>query len=99
MKEKPYRIVKEGVILNIKVIPRAHKNEIVKVLDDEIKLKIHAPPVEGKANAEIVKFLASIFKIPKNDVEIIKGISSSRKSILFHRIDKENVDAILSGKK
>ena len=49
--------------LKIKVIPNAKKNEIVENSDNFMRIKISAPPVNGKANKELIKFLAKHFNI------------------------------------
>ncbi len=74
---------KEGVTLEIKVIPRANRSEIVGILDERLKIKVKSPPVDGKANKEIIKFFSSFLGIPKKDIEILRGTSSSHKTIIF----------------
>ncbi len=91
---KLYRTVKDGVLLNVKVIPRASRSEIVEVLEHEIKMKIKSPPVKGAANKEIISFFSSLLDIPKRDIEIIKGTTSSHKSILFRGKEKDILDKL-----
>ena len=60
--------------LRIKIYPSASKNEIKDIMDDEtLKIGISAPPVKGKANQELIKFLAREFAVSKNNVKIISG--------------------------
>ena len=67
--------------LALKVTPGAKRNEVLGWEDDYpqvgrvLKLKIAAPPVEGKANKEIVLFLAKTLGIPKSAVELVHGTS------------------------
>ena len=56
---------KDGLVFNIKITPNASKNEIIKS-NDEIKLRITAQPIDGKANKAVVEYLSKNFKIPKN---------------------------------
>ncbi len=91
---KLYRKVNDGVVLNVKIIPRALRNEIVGILEKELKVKIKSPPVKGAANKEIIEFFSQILGIPKRDIEIIKGITSSHKSILFRGNEKEIIDRL-----
>lgn len=81
MNEK-IKINKEGTLLQIKVIANASKNELEE-LDEFFKLRIKAPAVDNKANQEIVKFLSDYFNVKKNNVEIIHGSKSSRKTVLI----------------
>jgi uncharacterized protein (TIGR00251 family) len=71
----------EDLVLNIRVIPRASKSEIVGVFDGVLKVRIAAPPVDGAANSELVKVLAKAFAVPKNDVHIVGGETSKNKRI------------------
>jgi uncharacterized protein (TIGR00251 family) len=65
---------KKGVALPVRVIPRASRNEIVEILSDQtVKIRLTAPPVEGKANEELIKFLSKILDIPKSRFEIVAG--------------------------
>ncbi len=76
------RETKEGVLLDIEVQPNAKKNEIVKVDEwrNRLVIKIKAPPKNGKANKEIIKFFFEIFK---KKCKIVKGEKSSQKTILI----------------
>jgi len=61
------------ITLKIYLQPKSSKNEIVGPYRDGIKVKLTAPPIEGKANEALVKFLAKEFKIPPSSIEILKG--------------------------
>jgi uncharacterized protein (TIGR00251 family) len=71
----------EEVILKVYVQPKSSKNEMVGPYRDGIKVKVTAPPIEGKANEAIIKFLAKEFKISPSSVEILKGHNSREKII------------------
>jgi uncharacterized protein (TIGR00251 family) len=73
---------KDGfLILNLRVVPRASKDAIPGRLGDALKVRIQAPPVEGKANAYLVKFLSKHWKIPRRDIEILSGETGRNKRI------------------
>lgn len=73
-------IFKNNGLLNIKVITKSSKNEIF--LDNGvIKVKITEVPENGKANKAIINLFSKTFKIPKNKINIIKGLKSSNKTI------------------
>jgi len=74
-------VTKKELIINIKVEPRSSRSEIVGPYGDGIKVKLTSPPVDGKANKELVNLLAKELKIPKKDIEIISGQSSKNKVV------------------
>ena len=63
----------------IKVIPRASKNEVVKISEGEYKVKLTAPPVDGRANNMLLKILAEYFNVSKSSLQIIGGKSARTK--------------------
>ncbi len=71
----------DGIIFKIKVQPEAHKNEVVGVQGDALKVKINAPPVKGKANRALIDFLAKQLEVKKSDIEIMSGHTSKIKKI------------------
>jgi uncharacterized protein (TIGR00251 family) len=87
----------DGVLLSVKLQPRASKNEIGAPLGGEIKIKVTAPPVDAAANEALVKFLAEQLDCPRNKVELIRGQSSRHKTILIRGFKTENVLPELSG--
>lgn len=68
-------------ILLIKVVPNAHKTEIVGWEGDKLKVRVAAPPEKGEANQELIAFLSKQFKIPKSHIEIESGTSSRIKRV------------------
>lgn len=79
-----------GIIVNIKISPNAKRNEIIKD-GDNIKIKITAQPIDGKANKAVIEFLSKNFKIPKTSIKILKGETSKEKTILFSTSEEEKV--------
>lgn len=87
---------KDGrVLLKVYVQPRASRNEFVGLHGDAIKLAITAPPVDGKANAAVIKFLASFFHVRKMDLEIRHGLQSRRKSVLIAGLSGDEILAVV----
>ena len=72
--------------LKIKVEPRSSKSGIVGPYGDALKVKLTSPPVEGKANKELIEILAKGFSIAKKDVEIISGQSSKNKVVRLNGV-------------
>lgn len=77
--------------------PRAARDEIRGVHDGALKVAITAPPVEGEANAAIVAFLAKKLRVPKRDVEILRGAQSKTKQVRIVGLVSESVLQRLSG--
>jgi len=73
------------LMLNIRVQPRASSDGFAEILGDRIKLRITAPPVDGKANRHVIGYLAKTFMVAKADVCIISGESGRNKRIRIHR--------------
>ena len=67
------------MIFKVYLQPRSSTNEIVGPYRDGIKIKVTAPPVEGKANEALMRFLAKEFGVSLSDVEILKGHHSREK--------------------
>lgn len=69
--------------LEIKAVPNAPKSEVVGWLGDALKVKVHAPPEEGKANEELCSFLAETLVLPKRAVQLDRGASSRKKIVMI----------------
>ncbi len=73
---------KKGAALAIRVTPRASRNEISEIQSDgTVKIRLTAPPVEGKANEALVKFLAEVLDLPPSKIEIVAGSSGRDKLV------------------
>lgn len=84
--------------MNIRVVPRSSRSEIVGLHDGALKVRIAAPPVDGAANEELIKLLAKTFDVAKNNVEIISGKSSKTKRCRIIGVTSAQIDAVLKGK-
>jgi hypothetical protein len=71
----------DRLTIQIKVQPNASKSEIVEFADNVLKIKIQAPPVDGKANQQTVALLANALQVKKSDVEIVAGHKSKTKLV------------------
>ena len=87
---------KSGSYLKILVTPKSAKNQIVEVINNELKIKIAAPPEDGKANKELIKFLSKTLKIEKSKIEITKGQSSRHKTLLFIDLKDDDLKKLLA---
>ncbi len=69
------------VELAIRVQPGAKRTEVAGPLGDDLKVRVAAPPVDGKANAALVRFLASQLDVPVREVTVVRGESSRSKLV------------------
>ncbi len=76
-----------GVLLSIRVIPRAGKSAVDGVRDGALLVRLKAPPVEGAANDELVALLARTLDVPKRSVAIVSGARGRQKRIRVAGID------------
>ena len=76
-----YRWDGSDLLLNLRVQPRARRDELGEVLGNERKIRITAPPVEGKANAHLIGFLAKSFGVPNSRVTLLGGDQSRSKRL------------------
>lgn len=91
-----YLITKEGFVLKVVVVPGSSKNKIVGLHGDRLKIKIQAPPVDGKANLAIIDFLAKTLKIKKMSLSIVRGETSKSKDVLILEVTKEQLEGLLN---
>lgn len=94
MAKRDYRFTdgKTGAALTIRVIPRARRNEIVEILSDlTVKIRLIAPPVEGKANKALIKYLSEVLDIPSSKIEIVAGNTGRDKIVSILEADSDVV--------
>ncbi len=76
----------DSLILNLHVQPRASRTAFAGDFDDRIKLRTTAPPVDGKANREIITFLSKQFRTAKSNIRLLRGETSRHKQFAITRI-------------
>ncbi len=87
---------KDGVLLPIKVIPRASKHSIAGWENGELKIRLNAIPEKGEANQELIAFLAKIWKISKSSFSIDSGETSRHKKLLIRGLKSEKLIALIA---
>jgi len=70
-----------AVILNLHVQPGAKRTEVAGRHGDALKIRLAAPPVDGKANVELLRFLSDAFDVPLRNVTLVRGESSRQKIV------------------
>lgn len=96
------RATANGVTLAVRAQPGAKKAAISGIygegVEAQLKIAVHAPPVEGRANAALTEFLAETFSLPRSAIELISGESGRSKVFLLRGISLAQVNAVLSRK-
>ena len=90
------RALPDGVLLAVKLQPRASKNEIAPPLGDELKIKVTAPPVDAAANQALVELLVETLDCARNRIELVRGHKSRHKTIKLHGFTPEEVLQLIS---
>jgi uncharacterized protein (TIGR00251 family) len=73
----------KGIMLNVRVVPRAAKTEAAGMMGDELRIRLNAPPVDGKANKALLEFLADTLDLSRRQIELVAGEHDRRKRILI----------------
>ena len=82
--------------LRVWLQPRASRTEIAGWHGDLIKIRVAAPPVNGAANEELIRFLAEYLRLPKSSVTVVAGHSTRRKTIAIHGLSAEEIASRLT---
>lgn len=92
----PWQHTAQGMHLRVYLQPRAAHNRIVGSHGKSLKIALTAPPVEGAANAALLRFLASQLNISVSSVSLLKGEKSREKQVLIHTVNSEQITANLA---
>ena len=84
-----------AVVIEVHVIPRAGRSGVAGTRDGAWLVRLHAPPVEGAANEELIEVIAKALEVPKRAVAIVSGERSRRKSVRVSGIDSATAAARL----
>ena len=93
MDELSLQEVDNGVLVPIRVIPRARRTTIDGMHDGALRVRLNAPPVDGAANRALIDYLAGILACRKRDLELIRGARSRDKVV---RVDGMSITAVRS---
>jgi len=77
----PIEPTAQGIRLRLRIQPRASRTEVAGLHGDLLRVRLSAPPVDGEANAELVRFLADVLRVPVRAVEITAGHGSRQKTV------------------
>ena len=87
----------DGVRLSVHVQPGARRSELAGRHGDALKVRIAAPPVEGAANRELIRFLAEVLGVPRRRVLVVAGLGSHRKVVVLSGVSLEAARKGLAG--
>ncbi len=84
------------MIIDVQITANASRSEIVGWLGGRLKIKVKAPAVEGKANAELLRFLAERLEIRANQLRIVRGETARMKTIEIEGVDEAHFHSVIS---
>ena len=84
-------------VIAVKVVPRAAKDEIVGWLEGALKVRVQAPPEDGRANLALETLLAEALRLKKNAVTVVGGRSSARKRVAIAGLTRDEIVRRLGG--
>ncbi|MGZ3159955.1 MAG: DUF167 domain-containing protein [Burkholderiaceae bacterium] len=70
-----------GIRLAVQITPNAKKSEVIGLLEDVLKIRLQAQPIEGKANEALTRYIADMLAVPKSAVSITHGHTNKRKMV------------------
>jgi len=83
--------------LTVRVHPRARRSAVTGRLGDAWKLDLAAPPVEGKANEECVRFFAELAGVPRARVRIVTGAASRSRVVEIEGVGQDEIERLMGG--
>ena len=83
--------------IEIRLTPRASKNDIVGKEGKIYRIKVTSPPVAGKANKALIELISKRLGIPRRDIELVTGQRSRLKRLLIHGLSLSEIEAKLDG--
>jgi uncharacterized protein (TIGR00251 family) len=86
----------ESITLSTRIQPRASKNEITRMENGGLKIRLTAPPVDGAANEALVRFLADTLSVSRSQVEIVSGQTSRDKIVRISGVGKADAERLLN---
>ena len=84
-------------VIDVKVVPRAAKDEIVGWLEGALKIRVQAPPEDGRANRALEELLADALSLKKNAVTVAAGRASARKRVAIDGLTRDEILRRLGG--
>jgi uncharacterized protein (TIGR00251 family) len=86
-----------AITFNVRVVPRASRTEVVGEHDGALRVRVAAPPFEGAANEELMRFVAKSLNVAAREVEIVGGHTSKSKRLRVRGASRASVEALARG--
>lgn len=84
---------RQGAALTVRVIPKASRTEIADIMEDgTVRIRVTAPPTEGRANQALVDFLAQVLDVAPSDIEIVAGHNRRDKIVAIVGLTPQEVE-------
>ncbi|HOW28147.1 MAG TPA: DUF167 domain-containing protein [Elusimicrobiota bacterium] len=83
------------MIIRVRVIPDAPRSEVVGRIGSTVRVKVAAPAIDGKANAELTDFLADFFEVKRRNVKILRGQKGKEKTVEVNGRTEEELEEVL----
>ncbi len=90
-----YDVEDDAVVLHVHVQPGAGRSAVVGRHGESLKIRVAAPPVEGRANDAAIELLADALEVPPKDIELVSGAASRIKRFRVHAVTAEEVEVQL----
>ena len=94
MSELKLTVRGDTIVLDVHVVPRASKTQVVGLHDGRVKVALDAPPVDGAANAALVRFFADALGLKQRDVTLVRGEKSRQKTLAIVGAREADVRAL-----
>ena len=90
-----YKVTDSGVIIEAKIQTKSSRKGIELLNENQLKIKVNTPPIDGKANEAVIKLIAQKLHISKSSVTIIRGLTSKLKTIKIENINSEQIESLI----
>ena len=84
-----------GIVIEVRVVPRAAKSGVAGLRDGAMLVRLNAPPVEGAANEELIEIVANALGVPRRAVTLVSGARSRQKRLQVQGVEVDKVRKLL----
>ena len=91
-----FSLTSQGYILKLHVVPGSRQTAVAGLHGDRLKVKVASPPEKGRANQELLEFLARSLKVPLKDVHLTSGTTSRAKVVAVHDLSPDLKSRLLA---